>query len=215
MSQAYYILKPAVNTEETGQTYPAVESYDNYDFDGPNSVHKIKSRDFPDFEPDIRFKLAKGAKLCDMMGQATINASGFLISEKLKAFFEGVNSVPKKFYPATIEANGEFHLYYWMHLVWKEAEKLIDYENSMFFKRKFSNNLGTILLTSAEDFWRKKEELGGRYLIGIEKLTFKNIPEYDIIPIPFKTDIIVSGRIKDQLNDFKGLELFHEDYLNL
>jgi hypothetical protein len=30
----YYILKPAVGTEETGMAFPAVESYDDYDFDG-------------------------------------------------------------------------------------------------------------------------------------------------------------------------------------
>jgi hypothetical protein len=57
----YYILKPAVDTPETGNAYPAVESYDDYDFNATNSVYKLESDKFPDFTPDIRFKHAKEA----------------------------------------------------------------------------------------------------------------------------------------------------------
>ena len=72
MSPQFYILQPAVNIPETGNAFPAAESFDDYDFDGPRSVHKLTFREMPDFEPDIRFKLAKGAKLTDVMSQAAI-----------------------------------------------------------------------------------------------------------------------------------------------
>ena len=67
MSQ-YYLLKPAVGTKETGKHILVVESYEDYDFNAPNSVYKSDSDFFPNFVPDIRFKLAKYAKLCDVMG---------------------------------------------------------------------------------------------------------------------------------------------------
>jgi hypothetical protein len=202
----YYILKPAVDTPETGNAYPAVESYPDYDFNAPNSVHKIKFNEFPDFTPDIRFKLAKGAKLCDMMGQATINANGFLISEKLKSVFEAANMVPHKFYPATIEAKGTLHQYYWVHLVWNDGKQIIDFPNSVFYKQKFSNNLGYLKINSEADYINTKSEIGSRYMIGFEKLRLKEQPSFDLMIVPFKTDIFISEKLKSQLSSLTGLE---------
>lgn len=201
----FYILKPAVGTKETGMAYPAVESYDDYDFNGPNSVHKIKFNEFPDFDPDIRFKLAKGAKLCDMMGQATINAHGFIISEKLKLILEQANTVTCKFYPAPIEDKGMIHKYYWVHFVWEDAKKLIDYEGSKFFKRKFSNNLGYLDIKSEDDLNVTLAEYQGRYMIGFELIKIKEQPSFDLMVVPFNIDIIVSESLKLLLEQCSGL----------
>lgn len=206
MATEYYILKPAVDTPETGNAYPAADSYDDYDFNASNSVHKLNFQELPNFEPDIRFKLAKGAKLTDMLSQAAISVHGFLINEKLKEAFEQFNIVPHKYFPATIEDHqGNFHQYFWLHLVWEEGKKLVDYNNSVFFKRKFSNNLGYIELSSEEDFWVKKEEMGSRYMIGIESLKLKGQPPYQLMIAPFKTDIIVDTNVKDLLSVFSGI----------
>jgi hypothetical protein len=206
MSQQYYILKPAVGTKETGMAYPAVESFEDYDFNAPNSVHKIQFNEFPDFTPDIRFKLAKGAKLCDMMGQATINANGFLISEKLKAIFESSNTIPCKFYSATIENKGTIHQYYWVHFIWEEGKQLIDFPNSVFFKRKFSNNLGYLDIKSNEDIQNTLNEYQGRYMIGFEYLKLKEQPSFELMIVPFKTDIFVSENLKSLLSTFTGID---------
>ncbi len=215
MASEYYILKPAVDTPETGNAYPAVESYDDYDFNAPDSVHKLNFREFPDFEPNVRFKLAKGAKLTDMLSQAAISAHGFLINEKLKNAFMQFNIVPHKYCPATIEDHqGNFHQYFWMHLAWEEGKKLVDYNNSVFFKRKFSNNLGYIELSSEEDFWVKKEEMGSRYMIGIESLKLKGQPPYQLMIAPFKTDIVTDTSLKDFLSSFSGIEFEPVNYLH-
>lgn len=211
----YYILKPAVGTTETGNAYPAVESYGDYDFNAPNSVHKIKFNEFPDFSPDIRFKLAKGAKLCDMMGQATINANGFLISDKLRLVLEKANIVPHKFYPATIEAKNIFYKYYWIHLVWEEGKKLIDYSNSIFYKQKFSNSLGYLKINSESDYINTKSEIGSKYMIGFEKLRLKELPPFDMMIVPFKTDIFISEKMKADLSAFTGLIYEPMNYITL
>src|SRR5688500_15759577 len=145
-----FILQPATNTKETGSKFPPVESYDNYNFKALNSVHNIKNREFPDFEPDIRFKLRKGAKLCDLMGQATINAHGFLISPKMKSIFENTNIIPHLYYPATIESNEILHPYFWIHFVWNESKELFDFENSYFYAKRFSQNLGKVNIKRSE-----------------------------------------------------------------
>jgi len=134
-----YILKAAIGTKETGMAYPAIESYDDYDFNGPNSVYKLDSDKFPDFDPDIRFKLAKGAKLCDIMGQGTISACGLLISQNVKDVLDQFKLVPHKYFTATIEDKGIIHQYYWVHFVWDDGLNHLDFANSNFQINKFSN----------------------------------------------------------------------------
>jgi hypothetical protein len=177
--QKYYLLSPAINTKETGNAYPAVVSYDDYDFNAPNSVHKLRNQEFPNFIPDIRFKLAKGAKLCDMMGQATINAHGFLISEKLKSIFEKANLIPHKFYPATIESKSVYYQYYWIHFVWDEAIEYIDFNKSKFRIKKISEDLGEIEISNYIDLKQKQGELGFIKMIYNYETTLKN-PSKDL-----------------------------------
>jgi hypothetical protein len=206
MSEQYYILSPAVGTKETGMAYPAVESYDNYDFNAPNSVHKIKFNEFPDFEPDIRFKLAKGAKLCDMMGQATISGHGFLISERLKVVLESANTVPCKFYYATIEEKGIFHKYYWAHFVWKENYNHIIWRKSDFIVKKFSKNEGSIFINSYEDYKQKSIDIGKIKLIQYTSMGVSNIP-FDFFTLPLEINLVGNKNAYELLYKFTGISI--------
>lgn len=156
----FYILKPAVGTKETGMAYPAVESYDDYDFNGPNSVHKLDSDSFPDFIPDIRYKLVKRAKLCDVMEKSNISSNGLLINEKVKTVLEQYKMIPHEYYPATIEDKGIIHQYYWLHFVWKNGINHLDFANSKFQINEFGENLGDIKLNSYKELINKQSELG-------------------------------------------------------
>lgn len=211
----FYSIKPAVDTKETGKVFPAVESYDNYDFNSSRSVHKLTFRKFPDFEPDIRFKLAKGAKLCDVMGQATISAHGLLISEKAKEVFSEINIAPHKFYPSYIEdRNGDIHNYYWMHLVWEDMTKFIAYQNSSFYKRKFSNNLGELCIDSDKQFWEVKEELGSRYMIGINKIQLEKGIDFHLFPFPYSSAILITDSAVNKVNSLSGLDISPDDSIS-
>jgi hypothetical protein len=208
MSTEYFIIKPAVGTLETGMAYPAVESYDDYDFNATNSVHKLNYREFPDFEPDIRFKLAKGANLTDMLSQAAISAHGFLINEKIKTAFEQFKIVPHKYYPATIEDHeGNIHQYFWLHLVWEDWKNIIDWKNSSFFIRRVSKNLGSIDISSYDDFLSKKKELGVVKMIDFEKVTLKSKIEFDLFT-QLKSDVYSTKPLKEytEHNSFSGVD---------
>lgn len=208
----YYILKPAVGTKETGMAYPAVESYDDYDFDGPRSMHKLKFREFPDFEPDIRFKLAKGAKLCDMMGQATINANGFLISEKLKLILEQTNTVPCIFYKATIENKGTIYKYFWVHFVWEDCSNYIDYKNSDFFAKRLSKNLGKVNILKEDDILSIRKEFDIATVISYNEIKFVNLNK-DLFTINFFTQIYITEKLKELLdsNHISGIDIIQTD----
>ncbi len=215
MGNNYYILKPAVDTPETGNAYPAADSYDDYDFNAPNSVHKLNFREFPDFEPDIRFKLAKGAKLTDMLSQAAISAHGFLINEKLKTTFEQFKIVPHKYFPATIEDHqGNFHQYFWMHLVWEEAKDFIKWEESNFYKRRLSKNLGDVTIKKEEDILNEREKCDVATLIDFTTISFKN-HDFDIFLINYFTETYLSIKAMEALSKEKltGIEVISADKL--
>lgn len=208
MANTYYILKPAVDTSETGNAYPAADSYDDYDYEAPNSVHKLNFREFPDFEPDIRFKLAKGAKLTDMLSQAAISAHGFLINEKLKDAFERFKIVPHKYYPATVEDHdGNFHQYFWMHLVLEERFELLNFEKTNFFAVK-KGSKEYFEIKTPEEFQEKRKELGFFSPLKIENGVL-NQTDYDLMLHPLKANELASLTIKDYFSNndsFAGLD---------
>ncbi len=203
----YYILKPAVDTPETGSAYPAVESYDDYDFNAPNSVHKLTFREFPGFEPDIRFKLKPGAKLTDMLSQAAISAHGFLINEKLKNVFSSLNIVPHKFYKAYIEdSKGTIHNYYWMHIVWEDFS-IIDWDKSLFFYAHYEDKI-KLNFSSVSKYQNKKKELGMFTPIQVERLYLKSV-DFDLFVHPLQALILLShkGKAPLQENNIKGIDI--------
>ena len=208
MSQQYYILKPAVGTKETGMAYPAVESFENYDFNAPNSVYNLDSDCFPDFVPDIRFKLVKGAKLCDVMGQGTISACGLLISQNVKEVLEQFNLLPHKYFSSTIEDKGVLHQYYWVHFVWNDAINHLDFRNSRFQINEFGDNLGDIEIGTHKELLDKQTELGFMKTVYNYQTLMFNV-NFDLFIHPLNKTIYVSEKIFSSLThkSFKGLEL--------
>jgi hypothetical protein len=212
MQTQFYILKPAVGTKETGMAYPAVESYDDYDFNGPNSVYKLDSDFFPDFIPDIRFKLAKGAKLCDVMGQSTISACGLLVSQNVKDILELFNLISHKYFSATIE--GSQTPYYWIHLVWEDGINFLDFKSSKFKIKRASKDFGEIEITSLSDLHSKQGELGFIKMIHNYEYTFLN-PNFDLFIHPLNKTIFVSENLKTKMVTFSGVELTPAQYLKV
>lgn len=209
MERLFYIIEPAVDTKETGKAFPAVESYENYDFKSADSVHHLDYHSFPDFIPDIRFKLAKTAKICDMMSQAAISARGFLISEKLKLIFESIANqiIPHRFYPATIEDHdGVFHTFFWMHFVWEEGKDLPDYKKSKFIVRKFSKVEGYLEIENYTDYLAKKEEIGFIKRIDFEHLFIKQ-PDYEIFSFPLDVNIYSTSKVIPEFDNCSGISI--------
>lgn len=214
MNNQYYILKPAVGTKETGMAYPAVESFEDYDFKGFNSVYNLDSDCFPDFTPDIRFKLAKGAKLCDVMGQGTISACGLLINEKVKEVLEQFNLIPHKYFSATIEDKGVIHQYFWVHFVWEDGIKHLDFENSKFKIKRASKDLGEVEIGSLAELHSKQSELGFMNMIHNYEYTFFN-PNFNLFIHPLNKTIFVSDELKAKMVNCIGADLTPAQYLKM
>ncbi len=216
MQGKFYILKPAVGTEETGHVFPAVESYEDYDFNSPNSVHKLNHHEFPNFIPDIRFKLAKGAKLCDVMGQSTISACGLLISERLKNLIESVKTIDCKFYPSEIHSKNVKYIYYWCHFIWDNGIENIDFNKSKFKISEFGEDIGDIEITDYKNLLDKQTELGFMKLIYNYQTHIKK-NDFSIFIHPLNKSIYCTDIFKHKINSEKitGISLVATNKLSM
>lgn len=213
----FFNIQPATGTKETGRGFPTAKVVSGYSFSGQNSMHQLNHFSHAKYSVDIRFDLIKGAKLCDMMTQAAISGSGFLVSKELKIFLQNFNLGNYVFYEATINDGQKLQEYYWLHIVWKDRHKIVDFEKTNFFKKKYSNNLGVLDINSFEEFEKIRIEMGGRFMIGFDKLVLKTVPDFDLWPVPFRGYLIVSSELKKALIEkkFTGIEYSENQILTL
>jgi hypothetical protein len=205
-NQEFFRLKAAFDTKETGKTYPAVDCPVDYNFKTQNSVHNFRANTYPDFEPDIRFILNKGAKLCDILKQVTIPGNGLLISQRAKSIFEQFKLIPHVFFEGTVEVNGVKHTYYWMHLVWPEGINFLDFSKSKFKIKRFSRVLGEVSVNSITEMYEKQNELEFGTLVVNYESVFTLI-EYDLFTHPLNGTIYISNKLKLAISKLTGAEI--------
>ena len=199
----YFSLETAFDTPETGSAYPAVESYKNYNFNASNSVNNLDTNTIPGFTPSVRFKLARKAKLTDVLKQITISARGLLVSKKFKDYLTRKNIIPHVCFPATIEdIDSIIHNYYWIHFTWEESIKYLDFENSKFKIKRVSRDLGEINIKNYKDLVLKQSELGFIKMIHNYETTMIN-PGYDLFLHPLNGTIYISEELKNQMTSLK------------
>jgi hypothetical protein len=71
-----------------------------YNYDAPNSVHKLPYDSLPDFEPNFKTVIIHGhAKLTDLLSSAAIKNTGYLLSPRLRELLEQFALPLHRFYP--------------------------------------------------------------------------------------------------------------------
>lgn len=131
----YFILKHAVDTNETGSVDRQVIWRNPNQID-PNPlfiVNRAKDGEFPldSLFPFDYLEVNKGAKLSDLMSSQFYN--GFIVSEKLKNIFEESNISDYKFYDVKLFDKGkEIRGYYYFHSA-SCLRDYIDYPKSTFY----------------------------------------------------------------------------------
>lgn len=202
-SQDFWEIEYSVATKETGSQFPQVTIKGKYDYDKPDSVHKLRFNQMPDFIPDFgSLTFLRGAKPTDIVSVGVFAAQGFLISEKGKKVFEQFNLGEHKFFPVKIAKKEESYDYYWLHLCSDETDS-IDYPNSIFYLQH--GILGTkreiIKIESKKDLHEKKEIL--KINFHVEKQEYKEIgPKKIVLTRQYNKDIDIIGFVR------LGIELY-------
>lgn len=188
----YYILD-----NKAEPVYPQVQCVTLED------AHKFKHGEFPNFIPNLVFRLELRAKFTDILSDASISASGLLINEKAKNIFEKFNLIDHKYFPVTIQGTDDN--YYWMQIVSPiQNMKWIDFPNSEFYVTDAGFREDNISLNSFDDYLNKKKKQGVIWGVGIDKILFnKNFNQnLDLYTLPkLDINIYISNNLKKALED--------------
>jgi len=106
-------------TEGIGRTYPQHQQMNaGYDYQAPNSVHRLPEDALPDFEPNFHTVVIHGhARLTDLLSSAPIRNTGFLLSGRLRAVLERFALPSHRFYPVPmIHRRKAVEGYYWLQI---------------------------------------------------------------------------------------------------
>ncbi len=106
-------------TEGVGRAFPQHEKMrDGYNYDSPNSVHRLPYDALPDFEPDFdTVVIHTQAKLTDLLSSAPIKNTGYLVSERFRTLLLEFALPQHRFYPVPATHRGKLiDGYFWLQL---------------------------------------------------------------------------------------------------
>ena len=194
--------------KETGRSYPqALCLTQPY-------AHLMSAWEFPGFNPKLIFELEKGAKLTDVLSQASISANGFLVNDKVKAVLSKFKLMTHKYYDASIylPKSGETLNYYWLHLCQPELSHQLDYTKSVFYETKYAFRENLIQISSFEHYEelksRDKEAKFGVELdeIQVNEEFDKDLRMFTFIPFAGKKSIATELKEALEANKVIGFE---------
>ncbi len=221
---AYFILKNASETVETGPVYPQIQKLKpGYDKKKDTSIYsflkKSQTNKLLDDIPDLdSFIMHSRAKPTDFISNAITNNYGFFVTAKLKEIFEKHFLPLHYFYPAkVIHKSRVLENYFWMYVI-SDMTDFIDYANSTFFiYKRYKSSEEYITISSKSDFLTKERSLKVEYphvytAIHAEKISLK-LPtnkRFDLFQIgEFDFDFYISDSLRNALvkNDITGCNI--------
>lgn len=103
----------------TGRVFPQHQEMGRgYDYDAPDSVHRVPLDSLPAFEPNFNTVVVHGhARLTDLLSSGVIVVAGYLVSPRLREVLEGSRLPLHRFYPVPMTHRGKsVSGYSWLHL---------------------------------------------------------------------------------------------------
>lgn len=199
----FYQISAKVDApKEVGTIYPQAHCLTQKE-----AAHRLRHAMLPDFLPELRFELNKGAKLTDLLSEVAIMAHGVLISERMKKWVASFNLGQHAFYPTRVfTRDGQEHPYFYLQILPIPFEAL-DFAQSEFIIKDLSAPTKNIAISSYEEYLVQKEELGHMRRIKIKQAVLSHAFDrsLDLFAIP-----VLDGRllVSEGLNDGLAKEGF-------
>jgi|GEM_PF-3085904 len=165
---------------------------------------------------DFHFSIEKTIPLVDVMSQAVLGTSGFVISEEFRRSLSLFRMATHKLFQVNIHGQTVNQPYYWLHFIDTDIHKHIDYTASSFHKTMYTSKRNRININSFEDYEKKREELiklDFGWDIDVYEIVFQQdfVVPYDIFRIGyFDHRTYISERLKAYIEEkgFQALEIF-------
>lgn len=192
----YYRLERSVDTKVIGRHAIQLTFADKKSQD---SCWSLVDEEFPNFKPDLRFDLERGAKLTDVVSSG-VDVPGFMINERVKNIFEQCKLPEHRYYEATVtDHKGVVHPYYCLHILPNDYS-MIDFDKTIFKKTEepmkiwpelaFQNmeeikNAPEIRIKSLEEMKKYEDELfpNDIYVV-LDVLRIHDSEKYDMLFFP-------------------------------
>lgn len=162
--------------------------------------------------PNLKFKLKRGAVMTDYISSTAGLCCDMLISLKLYECIRHFNILPHQMFPTTIETNNGVLTYHLLHLYGPAFVDSIDYAASSFIRTEWTIPQDSILLESFRQYQQlKSQDKTGSFGITFDKLRLRKTDEiWDLFfPFPFDSTIFLSEKLAETLleSDYTGLSI--------
>lgn len=166
--------------------------------------------------PDLKFKLKKGAVMSDYISTTAGPGCDMLISPELYECIRHFNVMSYQIFPALIDTNKDIREYLWLHLYGLPFVNLIDYNKSSFIRTEWTIPQDSIDLESFNQYQQlKSQDETGAFGVTFDSLTLRDRSTIlDLFfPFPFDSTIFISERLANELikSNYTGLLIEQTD----
>lgn len=206
----YYNLTSQAGTKETGPVYPQggfnsvslAAAIRYHGLDTVSLAAAIIHHNRRDESVKLEFELAKRAKLTDLLGQATISASGHLISARFRTLLDKFRISSPHYYPVMVKTKNMSHEYSFVRISPVEMD-YIDFPNSAFqWEHEFEDG-AFVKIRSYEEYVSLDKSRDILSAINVKQLRLKKHIPYDMFSIDLSNarECIISEHLKSALID--------------
>jgi hypothetical protein len=105
-----------------------------YDPKASDSFWNVKHHEFPDFVPNLQFKLTRRAKATDIVSAVGLG-HGFIVDDSVRLLLKKLKLPEYAFYPLKLFTKNSTLDYFWFHFICNDFWEWIDKENSKLYLR--------------------------------------------------------------------------------
>jgi len=193
----YYIIKNELDEKIVGKKYPQVDCLTM------SQAHLITAWKLFDPKPKLQFRLKNKAILTNVLSDATISSTGFLIDKFTLDIFKSFNLMRYQVFEAQLECNKKYLEYFWLHLSDPELTKKLDYQKTQFFRTEFTFREEPIALSSYDEYERlKSQDKNASFGVEIDQIALSNEFDNDLdlfTFLPFDNKLYVSDQLRNEL----------------
>ncbi|MGB3145715.1 MAG: hypothetical protein WBB24_16570 [Maribacter sp.] len=211
----YCKFQNSTDIKEIGD-FPQSDMAKFYDPKAHDSFWNVKYTEFPDFVPNLQFKLNPRAKTTDIVSAVGLS-HGFVVNDSVRLLLKKFKLPEHAFYPLKLFTKNSTLDYFWFHFICNDFWEWIDMENSKLYLRSIlpdrrSEILEEINLIKAStelvSIFNNRPRLTDFYW---DKIIFnRNFPKFDIFSLSSPSlHVLISEdlNVSFKTNNISGYEV--------
>ncbi len=221
MNHKYFILEKSCDPKIIGNKYPqcigTLGTYNN-DYKNNKSLYYFAHQKGVKIEytPDLNsIVIGNKTKTTSLISCSLGPGCDIIVSHKFKAILESFTTSHIQFFDCTLHQNKASFEYYWIHFIFS-LERLVDYENSLFFHPDIAINPHISNIKNYNNFIEFYNTIDTFGNITSKKIILNTKPIDFFIIGRFNQKIYVSEKLKNKIIEtgLTGMEFSNTNDIN-